>query len=331
VNALFEVETYPTVHQMTSTVSAKLRSGTGLVGIFQALFPCGSVTGAPKRRSMEIIAELEKAPRGVYCGAIGYVAPGGEALFSVAIRTLLHDKLANRLTMGVGSAVTWDSEAVSEYAECLAKGAFVNQPMDDFQLLESLRLADGVYTLLERHIARLVASAGYFGFSHDQAVIRRALLEHAAQKSGLRKVRLLLAADGRVVISSETLNESATMLRVAVGGARVDSGDRMRYHKTTRRAMFDIARSAYPACDEVLLFNEFGQLTEGTYHTVVLKLAGQLVTPPLACGLLPGVLREELLEKGVIVERLLYADDLAGADELWLINSVRGWRRGNVI
>ncbi|MBI5483350.1 MAG: aminodeoxychorismate synthase component I, partial [Deltaproteobacteria bacterium] len=135
VDKMFEVETYPTVHQMTSTVSAKLRNGTALTDIFRALFPCGSVTGAPKRRSMEIIRELEKEPRGIYCGAVGYVAPGGEALFSVAIRTLLHDKETCRMTMGIGSAVTWDSAAASEYAECLSKGEFVKAQHHDFSLI----------------------------------------------------------------------------------------------------------------------------------------------------------------------------------------------------
>ena len=153
VDALFEVETYPTVHQMTSTVSARLRPGTSLTDIFQALFPCGSVTGAPKRRSMEIIAELENAPRGIYCGAIGCVAPGGQALFSVAIRTLVLDADANILTMGVGSAVTWDSKASSEYAECLGKGVFVARQGEDFHLIESLRLENGSYARLDRHAA----------------------------------------------------------------------------------------------------------------------------------------------------------------------------------
>ncbi|MDD2581550.1 MAG: aminodeoxychorismate synthase component I, partial [Desulfuromonadaceae bacterium] len=152
VASLFEVETYPTVHQMTSTISAQLRPGTTLTGVFRALFPCGSVTGAPKRRSMEIIAELENAPRGVYCGAIGCIAPGGEAFFSVAIRTLLHDAYSNTMTMGVGSAVTWDSKASLEYAEWLSKGAFIKRRDDDVQLIESLRLENGAYNLLDQHI-----------------------------------------------------------------------------------------------------------------------------------------------------------------------------------
>ena len=326
VDALFEVETYPTVHQMTSTVSAQLRPGTTLTDVFKALFPCGSVTGAPKRRSMEIIAELENAPRGVYCGAIGCVAPGGEALFSVAIRTLLLDAESGALTMGVGSAVTWDSSAAAEYAECLSKGAFVNQQMLDFRLIESLRLEHGSYTLLDRHIARMTASAEYFGFTCDPEKIRAALLHCAAQTPGLCKVRLLLSSDGCIDLASEMLVEGTKPLRVGISSTRVHSGDRFCYHKTTRRENIDSARSNRPDCDEVLLLNEHGQLTEGSYHTLVVKLDGLLVTPPLTSGLLPGVLREELLENGEISEQILYPADLERVEELWLINSVRGWR-----
>ena len=327
VDALFEVETYPTVHQMTSAVSARLRPGTTLTDIFRSLFPCGSVTGAPKRRGMEIIAELEKAPRGIYCGAIGCVSPGGEALFSVAIRTLLFDTVTNKVTMGVGSAVTWDSDASDEYAECLSKGAFVNQQGQNFRLIESLRLENGGYTLLDRHVARLSASAGYFGFICDQETVRQALSFHAAQTTGLCKVRLLLAADGVMELASEALVERAGMLSVGIGRIRVDSGDTLCYHKTTRREKLDRARSSRPDCDEVLLLNEHGQLTEGSYNTLVVKLDGRLVTPPLSCGLLPGVLRNEMLEQRRITERILYLDDLERADELWMINSVRGWQR----
>jgi para-aminobenzoate synthetase/4-amino-4-deoxychorismate lyase len=326
VESLFEVEMYPTVHQMTSSVSARLRDNTSLTDIFTALFPCGSVTGAPKRRSMEIITELEKAPRGVYCGAIGCVAPGGEALFSVAIRTLLYDTEANKLTMGVGSAVTWDSETSSEYAECLSKGAFVNQQNHDFRLIESLRLENGVYTLLDKHLARLVASAQYFAFACDEEKVRQELIDHAAQTPGVCKVRFLLSSNGAVDIFSEPLVESCTALSVAISHLSVDSHDSMRYHKTSCRELLDTARSNRSDCDEVLLLNERGQLTEGSFHNLVVKLAGQFVTPPLSCGLLPGVLREELLEHGKIVEQILYPDDLERAEELWLINSVRGWR-----
>lgn len=326
VEALFEVEPYPTVHQMTSTISAQLPGNIGLTGIFQALFPCGSVTGAPKRRSMEIIAGLEKAPRGIYCGAIGCVAPGGQALFSVAIRTMALDTDTNSLTMGVGSAVTWDSDAESEYFECLSKGAFINRQAHDFHLIETFRLENGLYALLERHMARLGASVKYFGFICDPQKIRQTLTDHVSQAPKLCKVRLFLAADGSFEVSSEPLMESSAALRVAVSDIKIDSSDCLRYHKTTRRELLDAARSSLPDCDEVLLLNEHGQLTEGSYHTLVLKLNGRYVTPPLVSGLLPGVLRGELLEIGKIAERHLYPDDLDRAEELWLINSVRGWR-----
>lgn len=328
VDALFEVETYPTVHQMTSTISARIRPDTSLVDIFRALFPCGSVTGAPKRRSMEIIAERERAPRGVYCGTVGFVAPGGEALFSVAIRTLLLDRRSGEISLGVGSGVTWDSDAGQEYRECRDKGAFVNNINDDFSLIESLRLENGVYTLLDHHLVRLETSAKYFGFVFDQKSVRQSLSTHAKEMTGICKTRLLLTADGRVALFSEPLTvDNGTLLRIAVSDVRVDSCDRFRYHKTTRRELLDTARSKVPECDEVLFINERGELTEGSYHNLVVKLEGRLLTPPLTCGLLPGVLRDELLRLGKVSEQVLLPGDLQKAEELWLVNSVRGWRR----
>ncbi|OGU09483.1 MAG: aminodeoxychorismate synthase, component I [Geobacteraceae bacterium GWC2_55_20] len=331
VESLFDIETYPSLHQMTSTVSARLRQATRLTDILRALFPCGSITGAPKRRSMEIIAGLEGVPRGVYCGAIGCIAPGGEALFSVAIRTLLLDRHNRRLSLGVGSGITWDSQPRHELAECLNKGAFVNTKDQDFQLIESLRCQDGACTLLERHLARLAASAEYFGFIFDPEKARQLLLQHAGETSGLCKLRLLLAADGTLRISSEALQEDASSLRLAISPLTVDSQDPFRYHKTTRRELLDQARAARSDCDEVLFLNERGEVTEGSYHTLVIKQDGRWLTPPLNSGLLPGVLREELLERGEITEKLLYPEDLQRADELWLVNSVRGRRRAVLV
>lgn len=178
---------------------------------------------------------------------------------------------------------------------------------------------------------RLSSSAEYFGFRCDQVKILGELSCHAVQTTGLCKVRLLLSPDGTVDISSEPLRENCAALRVAISAIRVDSNDAMLYHKTTCRELYDAARATRSDCDEVLLLNEHGQVTEGSYHTLVVKLAGCLVTPPLACGLLPGVLRSELLEDGEIAEQILYPDDLKRAEELWLINSVRGWRQCAVI
>ena len=333
VASLFDLESYPTVHQMTSTVTARLRQGIGLTELFRALFPCGSVTGAPKRRAMEIIRDLETMPRGPYCGAIGYVSPGGEALFSVAIRTLVLDRESNGLTLGVGSGITWDAAPAAEYQECLTKGDFLLQPATPFRLIETLRLENHEYSLLERHLTRMAASAARFGFMFDDAATRHLLATRAGSVEGCRKVRLLLERDGGLEVSSEPLvaDDPARPLRVAVAGERVSSTDPFRFHKTTRRDPFERARSTHSEADEVLFLNERGELTEGSYHNLVLKLAGRLVTPPLASGLLPGTLREELLERGEIAEEIIYPHDLEQAEELWLINSVRGWRRGLLV
>lgn len=331
VESLFEIESYPSVHQMTSTITARISDEAGLPDILKALFPCGSITGAPKRRSMEIIAGLEGKARGVYCGAIGCLAPGGDAVFSVAIRTLLLDRQNNRLSLGVGSGITWDSKAESELAECLNKGAFINGNVPDFQLIESLRLQDGWYRLLDRHLARLAASAKYFSFTFDPEKVQQLLNDHAAKVTGLHKVRLVMAADGGLQISSEPLSETDCPLRLAVSDVRVDSQDPFRYHKTTRRELLDNARSACQRCDEVLFLNERGEVTEASYHTLVVKQGGRLLTPALVSGLLPGVLREELLACGEISEEVLCPADLLKAEELWLLNSVRGWRRAELV
>lgn len=330
VERLFELERYPTVHQLTSTVSARLHPGTDLEGIFRALFPCGSVTGAPKKRSMELIARHETQPRGIYCGAIGLLEPGGDAVFSVAIRTLLLDRQTGRYSMGVGSGITWDAEACAEYAECHAKATFLNMPPPP-RLLESLRLENGRYPLQERHLARLAWSAGRLGHRYNTELTEQRLREYAARVQGTHKVRLLLAVDGDLELGSEPLEPDRVPLRLALASSSVDADDQLLYLKTEARQRYDAARLEQPAADEVLLTNRHGQLTEGSYHNLVLRLNGRLVTPPLSCGLLPGVMREELLAQGAIHEQILYPADLGQAAEIWLINAVRGWRRAELM
>lgn len=326
---LFACETYPTVHQMTSTITAALRKDTGLVELFRALFPCGSVTGAPKRRSMEIIAGLERQPRGVYCGAIGYLAPEGEAVFSVAIRTLLLERENGSSSMGVGSGITWDAQPSAEYAECLAKATFLTSRAAP-RLLESLLLEKGGYPLLERHLDRLCWSATRLGHTCDRAAVRNALLAHGNGCSGQHKVRLLLSADGTVQIESAPLEPLTQPLRLAMDRQAMEPDDLSLYLKTDQRQRYEEARRRHPEADEVLLRNCSGELTEGSFTNLVLKCAGRLVTPPLACGLLPGVMREELLQQGVIAEQVLYPADLEKAEEIWLVNAVRGWLRGEL-
>ncbi|HEY4743201.1 MAG TPA: aminodeoxychorismate synthase component I, partial [Desulfuromonadaceae bacterium] len=342
VPALFAVETYPTVHQMTSTVTARLRPDARIMDIFRALFPCGSVTGAPKRRTMEIIRDLEQGPRGIYCGAIGYLSPGGEALFSVGIRTVVLDMAARTGELGIGSGITWDSVAEDEYRECLAKAAFLHREPCDFRLIESLRHDRDGYLFLERHIRRMAASAAYFGFALDAEGLRNQLLEVGRGLSGPHKVRVLLGADGAIEVEAEPINgpflppplqgggiqslRKGASLVVALADPRVDSADPLLYHKTTRRELFDGERHRHPGSADVIFLNERGEVTEGSYNNLVISLHGRLLTPTLECGLLPGVLRAELLATGTIREAVLTPADMEAADAIWLINSVRGWR-----
>lgn len=333
VDSLFDVESYPTVHQMTSTVKARLRPGTGFAELLRALFPCGSVTGAPKRRTMEIIAGLEKEGRGIYTGAIGYLSPGREAVFSVAIRTAVIDKETGCGELGVGSGVTWDSDPTGEYDECFAKSRFAEEPLPPFALIESLLWEEPVgYFLLDRHLARLRCSAARFGFPLDEAEISRCLVDAARGATGGRKVRLLVASAGGVTVESLPVGADlpGAVLVAGIASEPIDSRDLFLYHKTDRRARFDRERALHPTWDEVLFVNERGEVTEGSYHNVVVRIAGELVTPPVSSGLLPGVFREELLERGEIRERVIGREELARAEELWLINSVRRWRRARL-
>ena len=510
VPRMFEVERYRTVLQMTSTVEATLPGTTTLPEIFAALFPCGSITGAPKVRTMQIIRELEKSPRGAYTGAIGLLKPDGSAIFNVAIRSItlepqksggailappetpggcqrhsplltagLRRSQTNNVqdwceasasassatpgvesrpyrryspegfgsaapaelaaasaattggsgnggechlpdfcaTFGVGGGVTWDSTPAGEYDECMLKAAFLtatpshcHTAQPDFDLLESLRLEDGQWFLLERHLERMRASADYFGRAFPEADIRAALASlRGSHPAGAWKVRLLTGphgirceaqplSGGGILPPPETPGEylrygqcstadsrspqadgphakvqacdtGATAIedtfppansansgvedrlwrshspegfgerrerhlpdiwRVAVAAAPVDSRDIFLFHKTTRRGVYDAALKAHPGAKDVLLWNERGELTESCFANIVLAIGGELVTPPVECGLLAGTFRQELLERGIIRECVLRKEDLAKADAAWLINSVRGWIRAEL-
>lgn len=339
VPELFSVESFPTVHQMTSSVTARLRADTGAEEIIRSLFPCGSITGAPKVRAMEIIRELEPDARGAYTGAIGAIAPGGDLAFNVAIRTLVVDR-DGRGEMGIGSGIVHDSDPVAEYEECLLKARFLSVPAPDFQLIETLRWSRGDgYALIEEHLARLAGSAARFGFPCEPVKARAALEDAVAATDGddLR-LRLLLDRDGEIEVTAAALapRDPATVWRYAVSECRVDPDDPLLYHKTTRRALYDGERARLTAesgCDEVVFLNTRGEVTEGAISTVFVAHGGRLLTPPLACGLLPGTLRQSLLDDpGVeIEERVLYPEDLAGAETVYLGNSVRGLIRAEPV
>lgn len=328
VPALFTIERYPTLLQMTSTVRAE--TDASLSDILAAAFPCASITGAPKVRTMQIINELEPEPRGVYTGSVGFIAPGRRVQLNVAIRTAVIDRLRGRVDYGVGSGVVWDSDADAEYEECLLKARVLQarrDSADDFRLLESLRWTPGEgYFLYERHLDRLRESAEYFGFSFKVSTIEKALAEQATLLVGASKVRLLLDRAGRVNVEARPLSHGARQepIRIGLAAKPIDSGDVFLYHKTDRREVYEAARRSRPDCDDVILWNERGELTEASAANIVLELDGHLYTPPVSAGLLPGTLRARLLATGEIKERSLTVTDLARATRLWLMNSVRG-------
>jgi para-aminobenzoate synthetase/4-amino-4-deoxychorismate lyase len=331
VTDLFTVETYRSVHQMTSGISAELRADMGLKDMLHALFPCGSVTGAPKVRAMEIIGELEGAPRGVYTGAIGHIAPSGDAQFNVAIRTVVLQGAHGE--MGIGGGIVADSKVDSEYEECLLKAHFLTKVDTPFELIETLRLERGKgFHLLERHLARLQSSAAHFGYPVSREGVVAALDAEAAKVTApVALVRLLLAEDGAISVTSTPIELPTrdTVWRFVISDQRLDEKDPLFYHKTTRRQFFDREmerQKALTGCDEVVFLNKKGELTEGTRTNLFIELDGRLFTPALASGLLPGTLREELLDlpRATASEAVLTPQDLHAADRIYLGNSVRG-------
>jgi len=324
VASLFEVERYETVLQLVSTVEARLAPATPLPDLLAALFPCGSVTGAPKASAMGMIAELEQSPRGVYCGTIGLVRPGGDATFNVAIRTVEIDLATGEAACGVGGGITWGSDAAGEWEEAMAKGAFLTAE-EAPGLIETLRLEGGGYPLLERHLARLAASARHLGQDVDVARARRVLLDHAAV-AGPQAARVrLVARAGAIALEAAPLPPAVTApLPVALAARPVSRWDARLFHKTTRREPYDERRAEAPGAFDVLLQNEEGELTEFTIGNLVAEIDGVQWTPPRDCGLLAGVMRADLLDRGEIRERVLRVADLDRATRLWLVNAVRG-------
>jgi para-aminobenzoate synthetase/4-amino-4-deoxychorismate lyase len=331
VERMFVVERYPTVHQMTSTIRTRTRAGTTLTDVFRALFPCGSITGAPKVRTSRIIAEAEGAPRGVYTGAIGFVSPG-EAVFSVAIRTLLVDRAAGEAELGVGSGITWDSDAAAEYRECLSKAAFVRREPDP-ALIETLGWTpeDG-FVRLDGHLARLASSAEHFGYRLDGDELARRLDALAASlPREPRTIRITLQPSGRIDIADEVMRRWAEPVRLAVAHRHLPIDHPLWRHKTARREIYLQHDPVSIPHDDVLLVNERGELAETRIANLVLEIDGALWTPHLAAGLLPGVLRAQLLRDGAIRERTLRVADLERATGVWVVNSLRGWGRAEIV
>jgi para-aminobenzoate synthetase/4-amino-4-deoxychorismate lyase len=329
VASLFDVERYPTLLQMTSEVRA--RSRAPLSALFEALFPCASVTGAPKKRTMEIVAATEVAPRGVYTGAVGWAGPDGAMAWNVAIRTLVADRDRGLASFGTGSGVVADSTAPSEYAECLLKARILEEP--PFALLETFALLPGEgFRSLDGHLARLAGSARHFGFPLEMRRIEEALRQAAARVVGSARVRLLLESDGHVAVEATALPPLPTRsLLVGLAARPVDPASVFLYHKTTRRETYDAAAASRPDCDDVLLWNDRGELTESTIASVVVEVGGQRLTPPVACGLLPGVERARALAEGRAREGIVRISELRPGQRLWLLSSLRGSREARLV
>lgn len=326
VESLCAAEPYPTLWQVVSSVSADLPDAR-LHDLFRALFPCGSITGAPKIRAMQRIADLETTPRGLYSGALGWVEPGGDCRFNVAIRTL---EVApdGRARLGVGSGIVIDSEPGREYAECLLKSRFLTAFDPGFDLIETIRLEFGIYPLLPLHLERLAASARALGFACDVPALAAALAEHSsARAAGIHRVRLTLGHDGHYHIDLAEITDDRQFWQVVLADERLESDDYLLRHKTSARSLYEqtLTRLAgQPGVFDAIFLNTRGEVCEGARSNVFVERGGVLLTPPLSSGLLPGVMRRHLLESGRTLECVLTLDDLLGAPAIHMANALRG-------
>jgi para-aminobenzoate synthetase/4-amino-4-deoxychorismate lyase len=346
VDTLFDIESYESLLQMTSTIRAQASGDEmgdiDLVDIFRALFPCGSITGAPKIRTMQIINELEKEQRGIYTGAIGFLAPDGNAVFNVPIRTIR--LWSDKGEMGIGAGITHDSDPEEEWKESLLKGKFLTHAHPDFTLFETiLWQPESGYWLLETHLKRLESSARFFKFSYDHGVIEQSLfLEESNFDDFCRRVRLTLRKDGRVSLTAMSCEQPAIIAlpvdpqtQKTVDLPLVDFSDETTdtespwcFYKTTLREIYDreYKKALQQGLFESFFCNEAGQVTEGCISNIIIYRQGQYLTPPVSSGLLPGVMRGELIndESVVLAEQILTKDMVESADAIFICNSVRG-------
>lgn len=323
VPRLFEVETYPSVHQLTSTVTAALTPGLGPLDVLEAIFPCGSITGAPKIRAMQAIAALEDGVRGAYTGSMGWIEPGGDAAFNVMIRTLTVRNGSQEAVLGLGAGIVADSRPADEWRECLAKGAFVTQAQQRFDLIETMRFdAMEGFPDLENHLARLTASAAALGFAFDRHDARNELQAATFSLRERRMVRLRLSRGGSIAIEIRSLPKpAAEPANVALQPLPVAAADFRLRHKTSDRRFYDEARQN-AGCFETLFVDPQGFVTEGSFTNLFVERDGFLLTPALGRGLLPGILRQRLIEEGKAREADLRPQDLGGG--FWIGNAVRG-------
>ncbi|MWP62839.1 aminodeoxychorismate synthase component I [Gilliamella sp. Pas-s25] len=322
VPKLFSAEKYPTVWQLTSTIQAEMKEDVSLYQIFQALFPCGSITGAPKTSTMQIIADIENSPRGVYCGTIGYIEPYmNKAIFNIPIRTLtIHNQ---QMRYGVGGGITWDSTSQDEYSEILAKTAILNRTISTPKyIIESLLLEKGQFLLLDEHLSRLAQSADYFDFNCDINVIKLQLIKLAnSVPNNHYKVRILQQKDGHYTISKDIINTPIDINEIQLAPLCVDNQNVYLYHKTSNRKHFpDLTVGK-----EYINFNQHNEITEFVNGNLALLINDQWVTPKKESGLLAGTMRQFYVDHNQLLEKTILKDDLINAEKIAFINSVRKW------
>ena len=317
VSKLFDVETHKTLHQMTSQIEADLEDDVSLYDIFKAIFPCGSITGAPKISTMEIIDKVETGSRNVYCGAIGLISPH-KTVFSVPIRILQKSIGQNSYKYRVGGAVVWDSDIKDEWDETFTKAKFLQ---DEFRLVETIKVQNKSMFLKDEHFKRLRESAEHFGFTIDES-----LFNIEPEKNGI--MRILLSRDSSYEIQYLPYSRTAVN-RIEISDIVLDSTNELLRYKTTLKPWYEKSyeRIRREEVYDEIFFNEREELCEGARTNILLEIDGKFYTPPLSSGLLNGVLRQNLLDSGVCVEKILYKKDLLEADNIYCINSVRGIKR----
>jgi para-aminobenzoate synthetase / 4-amino-4-deoxychorismate lyase len=329
VPALFDSEKYDTLWQLTSTVTARPRPGTGLVDVFEALFPSASITGAPKVSTMGIISQLESHPRGVYCGAIGFGGPGPEGpewAFNVGIRTVLIDRRKEKAYYGTGGGITYDSEPADEYAEARLKAEVLGRTQGELKLLETTRWDPHLGARhLDRHLRRAATSAGYFDIPFDPAEVRASIARAVKGRSGPARIRILIDREGWVSVEVGDLAPDSGPVRLAIDDRPIDRNSPFLYHKTTIRDAYTQASARHPDADDVVMWNEADEVTETTIGNLALRIDGEWFTPPINSGLLAGTERAARLAAGELAERVLTLADLDRAEAVARLNSVRGW------
>ncbi len=327
VPQLFEAERYPTLWQLTSTVTAS--TNASFADILAALFPCASITGAPKVSTMNIIAYLESTPRNIYTGTIGYLSPERKAKFNVAIRTALIDQDRHQAEYGVGGGIVWDSTSTDEYAEALLKARVLTTQARPFSLLETLLwMPEEGFFLYEKHIKRMLDSANYFDIPITKQKLEAYLKQISLEFRTPQRVRVLLDRCGE--LRSDTLpfesSENPRTLKTSLARGPIDSRNVFLFHKTTLRDVYEAARMGLEEYDDVLLYNEKDELTEFTIGNLVVELEGQLFTPPISCGVLAGTFRAHLLETGQMAERTILIQQLSSCTRIFRVNSIRRWQ-----